>query len=51
MTADGEIIIKKIPTTAKPISQTQLQIHLGYIVKAKEIQVLGEYMKEVLKIK
>lgn len=51
MTADGEIIIKEIPTAAKPISQTQLQIHLGYIAKAREIQVLGEYMKEVLKIK
>ena len=49
MTADGEIIIKEIPTAAKPISQTQLQIHLGYIAKAREIQVLGEYMKEVLK--
>ncbi len=46
MTAQGEIVIETIPTSQQPISLTRLMIHLGYIVQAKEIKVLGEHIKK-----
>jgi Trypsin-like peptidase domain len=48
MTAQGEIVIETIPTSQQPISLTRLMIHLGYIVQAKEIKVLGEHIKQSL---
>lgn len=48
MTAQGEIVIQTIPTSQQPISLTRLMIHLGYIVQAKEIKVLGEYIKQIV---
>jgi hypothetical protein len=48
MTAQGEIVIQTIPTSQQPISRTNLMIHLGYIVQAKEIKVLGEHIKQIL---
>ena len=48
MTAQGEIVIQTIPTSQQPISLTRLMIHLGYIVQAKEIKVLGEHIKQIL---
>ena len=36
-TIEGEIVIKEIPTVRKPISESSVPIHLGYIIKAKEI--------------
>ncbi|MEG4218753.1 serine protease [Microcoleus sp. Pol14C6] len=48
MTAQGEIVIQTIPTSQQPISLTNLMIHLGYIVQAKEIKVLGEHIKQIL---
>jgi hypothetical protein len=51
-TAKGEIITKEIPTedTEVPtgnisLSQTPVMIHLGYIVKARELIVLGEAVR------
>ena len=49
MIAEGEIVTKMIPTSNQPISYTQFPIHLGYIVKAKEILVLGKRIHEVLR--
>ncbi|MBU7583232.1 MAG: trypsin-like peptidase domain-containing protein [Nostoc sp. TH1S01] len=46
MNAQGDIVIQEIPTIQQPISLTRLMIHLGYIIKAKEIKVLGEYIKQ-----
>lgn len=48
ITAQGEIVIQTIPTSQQPISLTRLMIHLGYIVQAKEIKVLGEHIKQIL---
>ncbi|MEG4007629.1 serine protease [Microcoleus sp. Pol11C1] len=48
ITAQGEIVIETIPTSQQPISLTRLMIHLGYIVQAKEIKVLGEHIKQIL---
>jgi len=36
-TQEGEIEIAEIPTAQIPISKTNLMIHLGYYIKAKEI--------------
>lgn len=43
-TTDGEIVIEKIPTSKIPIAITAMMIHLGYVVKSKEILVLCEAM-------
>jgi hypothetical protein len=40
--AEGHIIAKEIPTGIQVSSQTQVMVHLGYIIKAKELLVLGE---------
>jgi hypothetical protein len=41
MTAQGEIVAKPIPTKVMPIVQTPLMIHLGYVIKAREILTLA----------
>lgn len=46
ITVPGEIVFQTIPTSQQPISLTSLMIHLGYIVQAKEIKVLGEHIKK-----
>lgn len=51
MTAEGKIEIQDIQTSSQPVSITRLMIHLGYIVKAKEILVLGEHVKKILREK
>lgn len=48
ITAEGQIVIQDIPTGKHPFSVTKLMIHLGYIVKAKEVLTLGEHIKKVL---
>jgi hypothetical protein len=48
ITAQGEIVTETIPTSQQSISLTRLMIHLGYIVQAKEIKVLGEHIKQIL---
>lgn len=48
MNAEGEIVIRNVPTSVTPISVTELMIHLGYYVKAKEVLVLAEHGKELL---
>lgn len=36
-TKEGEIIVRDIPTSVVPVPVTSMMMHLGYIVKAKEI--------------
>lgn len=48
-TAEGDIKVREIPTAREQITvETGVMIHLGYIVKAKEILALGEHMKNEL---
>lgn len=44
MTVEGSIEIKPIPTGVLPVSRTNLMIHLGYVIKAREILALGQYI-------
>lgn len=49
-TAEGDIKVREIPTAREKLTvETGVMIHLGYIVKAKEILALGEYMKNELR--
>jgi hypothetical protein len=43
---DGTITIKDIPTAATPVAEMQLMINLGYILKPREILVLGRALFE-----
>jgi len=45
-TAKGDIEIKPIPTAALPVAKTPLMIHLGYVIKAREILTLAEYITQ-----
>ncbi len=47
LTAEGEIVTRTIPTS-RQVSRTNLMIHLGYTIKAKEILVVGEQIKTLL---
>lgn len=45
MTADGKIQVRNIPTSQELYTATDLMIHLGYYVKAREILVLAEIFR------
>ncbi|MFA5106199.1 MAG: serine protease [Candidatus Micrarchaeia archaeon] len=47
MDATGDIEISEIPISRKGLSHTQIMINLGYVIKAKEIRVLGEELKRI----
>lgn len=49
MTVEGSIEVKPIPTAVVPVTQMRLMIHLGYVIKAKEIVTLTKYIGEKLK--
>ncbi|NSW82202.1 MAG: trypsin-like peptidase domain-containing protein [Syntrophothermus sp.] len=44
MTVEGSIVARPIPTTVLPASITRVMIHLGYVIKAKEIVTLGSHV-------
>lgn len=44
MQADGHIQVRSIPTAQVPVAVTQMMIHLGYYVKAREVQVLAQHI-------
>ena len=46
MDVHGDIKIEDIPTANKMSSSTKIMINLGYVIKAKEISLLGEVLKE-----
>lgn len=49
MTADGGIVTRSpAPIAITPSSLANRMINLGYVIKAKEILVLGEHMKSLL---
>lgn len=49
-TAEGDVRVREIPTSRERITvETGVMIHLGYVVKAKEILALGAYMKNMLR--
>jgi hypothetical protein len=37
----GEIVIKTIPTKTVPVAELKLMINLGYVIKPREVTVLG----------
>lgn len=43
--AEGEIVIKDIPTSQRASALTSVMMHLGFIVKSKELAPLGETLK------
>ena len=40
--ADGQIVIRDIPTAVLPVPQISMMMNLGYIIKSKELAALGE---------
>jgi hypothetical protein len=49
VTPDGGIVVRSpAPTATTPSSLANRMINLGYVIKAREILVLGEYMKSLL---
>jgi hypothetical protein len=46
MTQDGEIIVEEAPTTLVPKARTSLMIHLGYVIKARELIRLGQNLAD-----
>ena len=44
--AEGNIETETIPTAQQAISHTKIMVNLGYIIKAREIKVLGEILKK-----
>jgi hypothetical protein len=41
MSAKGQIEVREIPTARRPIAETEIPVHLGYTVKAREIFSIG----------
>lgn len=44
MTVEGLIEVKPIPTAVVPAMQMRVMIHLGYVIKAKEIVTLAKHI-------
>lgn len=44
MTVEGFMQVKPIPTAVVPAVQMQVMIHLGYVIKAKEILTLAKHI-------
>jgi hypothetical protein len=47
ITTTGEIIIEDAPVAARPISVTSSMMHLGYYVKANELLVFEDVVREM----
>jgi Trypsin-like peptidase domain len=41
---DGEIVVKNIPTKTVPVAEIQMMINLGYVIKPREITILGRHL-------
>ena len=46
VTEKGVIITESIPTATRPVSVTPMMMHLGYVIKAREVLSLGEYIMQ-----
>ena len=40
MTAEGEIVVRPVPTASQAIAQTRVMVNLGYVVKAAKVREL-----------
>ena len=49
--ADGTLEVVEIPTKQVPIARTNIPVHLGYYIKARELLVLKEHLFATLNIK
>lgn len=49
MQADGEIEVQTIPTRQVPVAVTQMMIHLGYYIKAREVRALAQHVVNLAK--
>lgn len=49
MTQEGEIVVEPVPTQLAAKARTTLMIHLGYLIKAREILRLGEHVVSTLR--
>lgn len=47
-TAEGRIVVKNVPTVAQVTAEVGQMIHLGYIIKAKEVLNLGDHILKSL---
>jgi V8-like Glu-specific endopeptidase len=47
-TSEGEVVIKEIPTSKQALAQIPVMINLGYMIKAKEVLILAQYIKEMV---
>ncbi|RTE90666.1 trypsin-like peptidase domain-containing protein [Bradyrhizobium sp. LVM 105] len=47
--ADGQIVIRNIPTNAVPVAEISLMMNLGYAIKSREISALVDAVKAVAK--
>jgi len=45
--ADGEIVLVPVPTSNKPVALTALPLHLGIVVKAKELDDIHAQLREL----
>lgn len=49
MAVEGSIVSKPVPTASVPVSQTNVPIHVGHVVKAREITVIADAFVDLLK--
>ena len=47
LTAKGKIVVENIPTSTRASALTSVMVHLGFIIKARELGPLGESLKEL----
>ncbi|MCL6508653.1 MAG: serine protease [Bryobacteraceae bacterium] len=50
-TADGEIAMVPVPTASKPVVLTSIPLHLGIVVKAKELMNIDGQFRKLLNAK
>jgi len=51
MTAEGEIVVRDIPTHRQIFAQVPLMINLGCVIKAGEVLTLSQQITDLLKVK
>lgn len=47
LSEEGEIVIKNIPTSKRAFALTRVMIHLGFIIKARELTPLGNLLRQL----
>ena len=49
LTVEGEIKVLPVPTQMKPVPITKIPIHLGFVIKAKQILEFKPIIESILK--